>query len=533
MTLRSKMVATISAFCLVLAMLIIGVWAAQSVKVEMGGSLTFDANDVNVKIEGSITGTSEPQTLDTLIFSANEGQSSGDVETWKNKSLTFGRDDDNVFDIVITIKITNLSYENAVNVKILDNYQTIENVDKIITRDETGYTAGTTYSLPKSTTESESTTTFTITFSVADKTKAVSGVQFGYTIDLSDESYVAPSPVVSNDESLGTVSFDDNGDGTTTLIATPKEGAVFVGWKDGDGKYIDINTWDYDTNAMFLSVFNINLDNEIFNKEFADYSFYDSEQMSSQIDAFKQGVESFKETWSEWTYNEALETIKNIETGNFYYTIQNDGNIYTAVFSNNQKSEESENGYTFDYYQDANIAFITDCSITSGEILLPDTISKYTGSQVVGFKPNLLEAGGAMRQEIFQEGNTITKITVPNSFCEISRFAFYQMTSLQEVQIEANINVLKQGTFCDCNSLQKFNIPSSVVYMDSIWWGNANLNLNLNYVGFEDPNNWQAAPSDASQKVIYVDVIEDLSDPIAAASCVKDPTNYKYWKKIA
>ena len=531
MTLRSKMVATISAFCLVLAMLIIGVWAAQSVKIEMGGSLTFDANDVNVKIEGTITGTSEPQTLDTLIFSANEGQSSGDVETWKNKSLTFGRNDDEVYDIVIAIKITNLSKENAVNVKILDNYQTIENVNKAITRDDGQYTAGSTYALPKSTTESESTTTFTITFSVADKTKAVSGVQFGYTIDLSDESYVAPSPVTA--QGPGTVDFVDNGDGTTSLTATPNEGAVFVGWKDGDGKYIDINTWDYDTNAMFLSVFNINLDNEIFNKEFADYSFYDSEQMLSQIDAFKQGVESSKETWSEWTYNEALETIKNIETGNFYYTIQNDGNIYTAVFSNNQKSEESENGYTFDYYQDANIAFITDCSITSGEILLPNTISKYTGSQVVGFKPNLQPNDAGLKREIFSETNTITKITVPNSFCEISRFAFVSMGSLQEVQIEANINVLKQGIFELCDNLQKFNIPSSVKYIENIVYYNSERPGSLNYVDFEDPNNWQAAPSDASQKVIYVDVIKDLSDPIIAANCVKDPSNYKYWKKIA
>ena len=531
MTLRSKMIATVSAFCLVLALLIIGVWAAQSVKVEMGGSLTFDANDVNVKIEGTIAGTSEPQTLDTLIFSANEGQSSGDIETWKNKSLTFGRDDDNVYDIVITIKITNLSYENAVNVKIIDKFQTIENVEKTITRDETGYTAGATYPLPKSTTESESTVTFKITFSVADKNQPVNGVQFGYTIDLSDESYKAPSPVKA--QGPGTVDFVDNGDGTTILTATPNEGAVFVGWKDGNGKYIDINTWDYDTNVQVAMYLGKNIGDTIYVNEFVDYSFYD-DSMSVQVEELKTLIDGLKETWSEWTYNEALIAIQNLETGNFYYTIDNDGSSYTAVFSNNTKKPVSEGEYTFDYYEDANIAFITDCSITSGEILLPDTISKYTGSQVVGFKPNLFEAGATtIIQQIFQDNNTITKITIPDSFVDLTRFAFCNMTSLQEVQIEANINVLKQGTFCNCNSLQKFNIPSSVDYIDLIWWGNANLNLNLNYVGFEDPNNWQAAPSDASQKVIYVDVIKDLSDPIIAANCVKDPINYKYWKKIA
>lgn len=82
MTLRSKMVATISAFCLILALLIIGVWAAQTVKIEMGGSLTFKADDVNVRIEGLVEGAKVNPTLSTLVYSAEKSPLPGDIETW-------------------------------------------------------------------------------------------------------------------------------------------------------------------------------------------------------------------------------------------------------------------------------------------------------------------------------------------------------------------------------------------------------------------------------------------------------------------
>ena len=483
MTLRSKMVATISAFCLVLAMLIIGVWAAQSVKVEMGGSLTFDANDVNVKIEGTIEGTSEPQTLDTLIFSANEGQSSGDVETWKNKALTFGRDDDNVYDIVITIKITNLSYENAVNVKILDNYQTIENVDKTITRDDGQYTAGSTYALPKSTTESESTTTFKITFSVADKNQPVSGVQFGYTIDLSDESYVAPDPVVSSDSSLGTVDFKDNGDGTTTLIATPNESAVFVGWKDEKGKFLDLNTWDMKGNVLALSLFSItstedNVD-PIFESEFA---YYNDERIDiSQISSFKQTVENVYATnsISKYEYENVIQTLNDIENQCFSYIVKSDNSIYTAVFSDNEKLTVSENGYTFDYYDDANIAFITSYNGNESELQLPKTITSKIDSQVLGFKENMNGSGMEFipNQVYFTNTSNITKVTIPNNYYSIARGAFKDLSSLYEVVFENDSSCKRIGdsAFSGCEKLGILNLPDSIKIIGYLSFDNSGL----------------------------------------------------------
>ena len=466
MTLRSKMVATISAFCLVLAMLIIGVWAAQSVKVEMGGSLTFKADDVNVRIEGLVEGAEVNPTLSTLVYSGNDSEVTGDASTWQNNALTFGRTDESVNDIVITITITNLSKENAVNIKVKDTIGSSVNVTKTVERDGAEYNLGEPYALSKSTTDSESTATFTITFSVTDKTQSVSGVKYGYIIDLSDESYVAPDPVVSSDLSLGTVKFEDNKDGTTTLTATPKENAVFVGWKnDTTGQLFDVNVWEASYDKEVLSQIGITNDSEIFNSNFVDYSFYKTNiSYETKLNEFKDILEGAKDSLTTEQYNSYLAVIKNIENNTFYYTIDsNDDSTYTAVFSNNNFIPVEENGYTFDYYEDANVAFISSCTIMSGEITLPSTIESKTESQVVGFKPILdtFDAGFG-GQKIFDPSNQITSIVVPNSFCEIARGAFYDMLSLQNVEIQCNLTSINEGTFNGCKSLSTIEIPETV-----------------------------------------------------------------------
>ncbi len=231
MTLKSKMIATISAFCLVLAMLIIGVWAAQTVKIEMGGSLTFKADDVNVRIEGLVEGAETNPNLTTLNYSAETKPTEEELATWQNNSLTFGRTDESVNDIVITIEITNLSKENAVNIKVKDTIGSSVNVTKTVERDGELYNLGETFPLTTSTTDTESSTTFTITFSVTDKTQSVSGVKYGYIIDLSDESYVAP--VQSTNESLGDVSYSGSftqGQSVTLRANFVGPDAEFLGW---------------------------------------------------------------------------------------------------------------------------------------------------------------------------------------------------------------------------------------------------------------------------------------------------------------
>ncbi len=555
MTLRSKMVASISAFCLVLALLIIGVWAAQSVKIEMGGSLTFDANDVNVKIEGSITGTSEPQTLDTLIFSANDGESSGDVETWKNKALTFGRNDDEVFDIVIAIKITNLSKENAVNVKILDNYQTIENVDKTITRDDGQYTAGSTYALPKSTTESESTTTFKITFSVADKNQPVSGVQFGYTIDLSDESYVAPDPVVSNNESLGTIEYTINDiDKTIDVVAKPKEGCLLLGYENLETNHVEyVNSVSH---QLYNFAFELNdgslstsLSQEKLNELQSNF-LLDNATLTEVLE-YKSEILSIMGSSSKYTQNDldfAENKFDEIENGvvNLQINYEADPN-YRIIFINKDNIQEvTVSDYKYTYYSDANVAFIKQYIGESQIITLPTsfefdskiikvigverTFDSVSGDTVFADKVTEITIPDSILilDISFAVNNTLNKITIQGTK-QIGEYAFTQCSNLQNVDLGDNVINIGQSAFRECSALTQITIPTSIVSIGAYAFDSCS---GLANVVFEDTEGWQVSVrEDFSIDVINIDS-ENLKNTSTTAGYLKDNYLWYFWQKV-
>ena len=56
MTLKNKLISLFSAFVLVVSIMIIGIYAANNVTVNMGGNITFEATDVYAKVTGTISG---------------------------------------------------------------------------------------------------------------------------------------------------------------------------------------------------------------------------------------------------------------------------------------------------------------------------------------------------------------------------------------------------------------------------------------------------------------------------------------------
>ena len=101
MSLKAKLVTSISAFALVLALLIVGVLAVPSATINMGGTITFSATDVNATVAITVTGTTEgTQPSQTYTFNAEQGKT---TEDWTGKNWTYdaGRQ------ITITITVTN------------------------------------------------------------------------------------------------------------------------------------------------------------------------------------------------------------------------------------------------------------------------------------------------------------------------------------------------------------------------------------------------------------------------------------------
>ena len=189
MSTKVKLISFISAFVLVLGIMIIGVLSAEQVQVNIGGSVSFNATNVYAKVSGNI---SEAKTgnkiFSTLTYSASE--TTGDESDWTNLVLEFTETPD---PIIITITVENLSTQRTLTAN-LENTLQGEGLDIAVTRDSGIYTSGTNVELPVSTGDGSSTTTFTLTLTVADPNQDLTGVNFGYILNLYDENYAPDQP---------------------------------------------------------------------------------------------------------------------------------------------------------------------------------------------------------------------------------------------------------------------------------------------------------------------------------------------------
>ena len=100
MSLKAKLVTSISAFCLVLALLIVGVFAVKSATINMGGQISFQATDVNATVTINVEGTTTSDDTDDTTFTFNAEQGA-DTETWNGKNWTF--DDTRTITVTVTV----------------------------------------------------------------------------------------------------------------------------------------------------------------------------------------------------------------------------------------------------------------------------------------------------------------------------------------------------------------------------------------------------------------------------------------------
>ncbi len=109
MSLKAKLVSAIAAFCLVLALMIVGIFAATQATINMSGSISFTTDSIYADIAYTVTGNSttikgESDTIDSDYTSPT---------TWDGINLTFDSDHTSI-QVVITIE--NRSADNAINV---------------------------------------------------------------------------------------------------------------------------------------------------------------------------------------------------------------------------------------------------------------------------------------------------------------------------------------------------------------------------------------------------------------------------------
>ena len=111
MSLKAKLISTIAAFCLVISLLFVGVFAANNVSIQMGGQVTFTATDVYGDVTITYSGAANSQLRLYAEFDADtpEGPvtwTEGDPDE-QNLEFTQGEP------ITVTITIHNAAIDRS------------------------------------------------------------------------------------------------------------------------------------------------------------------------------------------------------------------------------------------------------------------------------------------------------------------------------------------------------------------------------------------------------------------------------------
>ena len=186
MSLKAKLVTTIAALCMVLCLLVGGVWAASQVKVNINGTVSFTANDVHATVSASSAGTTaETAKSDSVTFNcastAADSDNKGETDTFDFSGMIFLNKST---DIVITITVSNLG-ERALTATVAEGTLPegkTANPNVTVTIAETTQTAGTVAA-------KTGTATWTVTLHVVDTNLSVEDAPFAIVVTLTDANH--------------------------------------------------------------------------------------------------------------------------------------------------------------------------------------------------------------------------------------------------------------------------------------------------------------------------------------------------------
>lgn len=175
---KVKLVSVVAAFLLVLSLVVVGVFAAQSATVNLGGTITFQAKDVQATISAATvnngTLTDAGSKLQQVVLDANNDGTEA-IATWAGLALAF---DDSGDDLTITFTITNDHGEKALIVTTTQTDGTVDNAT-MTTTVEGG--TGTVQSNSIAVGESAE---YTVTFHIVDQNESASINGFNLAIGL-------------------------------------------------------------------------------------------------------------------------------------------------------------------------------------------------------------------------------------------------------------------------------------------------------------------------------------------------------------
>lgn len=184
MSFKIKLVSCLSAFIIVVSVMLVAVFAATNVTLNIGGNVSFTATATQATISQGVVsnGTladSANKMHEIVIDAENDGATA--ITTWSGLELTFN---ENGQDMTITFGITNNHTERDLQVSISNTITSSDNATMAITSTSDDPITG--IIIPANTTGTANSETITVTFSVTNK--AMPASLEGFTINVNLES---------------------------------------------------------------------------------------------------------------------------------------------------------------------------------------------------------------------------------------------------------------------------------------------------------------------------------------------------------
>ena len=325
MSLKAKLISTISAFVLILTIVIVAVWAATQANVSLGGTINFQATNVYAKVTGTVTGMEDNPTLPTLIFSEGKDASQETViEQWNNLDLVFNTAGT---PIEITVTVKNLSDERSLGVSVTNQMDPIENVNISITKGE-GEASTSAIVSPSSS------TTFVLTISVEDINVSVTDALYKFLINLTDASQMREINVYSNNPDNITLSGGGMYAVGDTITITANSNSAILFYIASDPSFENII--DVNQNAPFSGDFQpYSYTFTLEEDSLTDYYFVAA---NFSEDALGDTVKIYVEGHGEFMPDSGQPAPQ--ETGNFYYIFK-DAKValYFGLYAASSKEE--------------------------------------------------------------------------------------------------------------------------------------------------------------------------------------------------
>ncbi len=190
MSMKMKLISCISAFILVLGIMFGAVFSAEQVTLNIGGSVSFEALDVQATIsQGIVTNgilaDSANKMHEITLNATNDG--TAELATWTDLSLTFNESGE---DMTLSFTITNTHAERDLLVKLPpENIQgQYDNMEVVITAN--GETPDS-VTIPASATAEKEYVEYVITFKVLDKnlSASIQDFSFNFVLSLAGKTY--------------------------------------------------------------------------------------------------------------------------------------------------------------------------------------------------------------------------------------------------------------------------------------------------------------------------------------------------------